>query len=247
MNKIKNNFKIFNLEINNINHDRLLYHINNSINSKSQISITGVNVSTLNLVYRNEKNFKVFSTFNILHPDGIGVFLASKFLGKGGYETRITGSDFYKELSKSIINKEWKVFFFGDEESTLEKVKIKNPNMKIVGVQNGFNYSTKELLKKINISSANILIVGLGAPKQEKWILKNKSELMVPVILSVGEGIKIFAGNKVRGFKIVRKFGLEWFIRLINNPKMYWRRYILGIPLFIFRFIKCEVIKIHDI
>jgi N-acetylglucosaminyldiphosphoundecaprenol N-acetyl-beta-D-mannosaminyltransferase len=61
---------------------------------------------------------------------------------------------------------------------------------------------------------------------------------MVNVIIAVGDGIKVFAGNKRRGPKILQKLGLEWFVRFIFEPKRLWKRYLFGIPLFIFRVIK---------
>ncbi len=238
--------KIFGLEIDSVDYNSLLGIVIMAINSRKKISITGVNVSTLNLIYNNEENFKVFSSFNVLHPDGIGIYFASKSIGDGGFSERITGSDFYPLLIERILEKKWKVFFLGDEDSTLEKIKIKHPNLNIVGFQNGFDFSTVELKTKINSSKPDILVVGMGAPKQEKWIYNNIADLDVSVVISVGEGIRVFAGNKVRGIKIIQKLGFEWFIRLINNPMMYWRRYIFGIPQFIYRFIKFEVIKNTD-
>lgn len=242
---IQNNLSIviFGLQIRRVGYTDLIQLVKNSIFSKEQIALTGINVSTLNLVYNSSKELTIFSSFDILHSDGIGIYLASKFLQDSALNRRITGSDFYNELIIEILKNKWKMFFFGDLDSTLNKVKERNPDMNISGIQNGFDYVTEDLIKKINTNGADILVVGLGAPKQERWIFKNRNRIEVPVIISVGEGIRVFAGTKIRGNKMIRQLGLEWFVRLINNPKYFWKRYLLGIPLFIFRFIRKEVMK----
>ena len=130
------------------------------------------------------------------------------------------------------------LFLFGDTDSTLELVKYSNKNLRIVGVYNGFVYSNNDLIEQINSKSPDILIVGLGCPKQERWISENKTKVNVKILLAVGDGIKVFAGTKIRGHLLFRKLGLEWFVRLINHPLLYWMRYIIGIPLFIFRVLK---------
>ncbi|MEJ2613977.1 MAG: WecB/TagA/CpsF family glycosyltransferase [Ignavibacteriaceae bacterium] len=109
------------------------------------------------------------------------------------------------------------------------------------GYQDGYNIENEKLIEKINDLLPDILIVGLGCPKQEEWIVKFKDYLNVKIILAVGDGIKVFAGTKIRGSNLFRTSGLEWFIRLITNPSRYWKRYLLGIPLFIIRVIKFKL------
>lgn len=168
----------------------------------------------------------------------MGVYASSRLLyGQQGLKQRISGSDYYALLVEHSIKNHWRLFFFGDCDNIYEGLKTKNPQLTIVGFQNGYDYDSKTLISSINGSRANILIVGLGQPKQEKWIVENRDKLEVNVIIAVGDGIKVFAGTKKRGYKIIQLLGFEWLVRLVNNPKLYWKRYILGIPLFIFRII----------
>ena len=245
MNKNLKVIKIFGLDVSCVDYPDLIQLINCSISENKQVAITGVNVNSLNLVYSSKENYNIFSNFEILHPDGFGIYFASKVLYKEEFKNRITGSDFYPILIHEIIVKNWKVFFLGDLDSTLTKVKVINSQMRIVGMQNGFDYETDSIVKVINQSNADILVVGMGSPKQECWINENRKSIRVNVLISVGEGIRVFADSKIRGYKFVQKLGFEWLARLINNPKMYWKRYLIGIPLFVFRFIYIEVIKKH--
>ncbi len=168
------------------------------------------------------KLINLFERFDFIHPDGIGVYFASKYLyKKSGLTKRFTGSDFYPFLIEQAIERNWKLFFFGDSDTTLEKIKTQNLNLNVVGIHNGYDYVNLDLVKKINISNPDILIVGLGCPKQEKWIIENYSNLNVNVIIAVGDGIKVFAGNKIRGPLVLRQLGLEWFVRLISNFKNF--------------------------
>lgn len=234
--------KIFGMAIKKLYGQEILKIIQNLISLNQKGTVSYVNANSLNLVYKDDKMKKYLSAFNILHPDGLGVFLASKFLyGKNGFAKRITGSDFYNELIYHSIKNNWSFFFLGNIEETLSKISKANPNLIIKGYCNGFNFKSAELIDKVNVSKPNILIVGLGSPKQEEWIISNKNKIDVNVIIAVGDGIKVFAGNKRRGPKILQKLGLEWFVRFIYEPKRLWKRYFIGIPIFILRVIRFKL------
>lgn len=228
--------KIFNIELLNISNSEIIEFIQKAISEQSQIVLCYANSNSLNLAYTNREFRARLSSFNLIHPDGIGVFLASKFLyGKNGFSKRITGSDFYIELMKESLKNNWSFFFFGDTDETLSKISKTNPDLFVKGFCNGFNFNNDKLIKDINTAKPDILIVGLGSPKQEDWIVTNRDNVNPKVIIAVGDGIKVFAGTKKRGTKLVRILGMEWFVRLINEPKRLWKRYLIGIPLFIFR------------
>ena len=163
--------------------------------------------------------------------------------GTKGFSNRQSGSDFYEILIKFCIKHQLKLFIFGDKDETLENIKTSYPELELVGLQNGFSFENDKILIEINKSNPDILIVGLGTPKQEEWIIQNKQLLKVNIIIAVGDGIKVFAGTKRRGPKWIQKIGLEWLIRLLFEPKRLWKRYIMGIPLFIFRVIKFKLMN----
>ncbi len=241
---MRNKLDILYVEISKVDYSDIQISIKNTFLEGKRIVITGANVSTINLALEKLKFREVLSKFNLVHPDGIGVFLASKFLyGKNGFSKRITGSDFYIELIKESLKNNWSFFFFGDTDETLSKISKANPDLYVKGFCNGFNFNNDKLIKNINTAKPDILIVGLGSPKQEDWIVTNRDNVNAKVIVAVGDGIKVFAGTKKRGTKLVRILGLEWFVRLINEPKRLWKRYIIGIPLFILRVLKYKLFK----
>ncbi len=231
---------IFKVRLCKVLYSDLINFINETINKKS-IIVTGCNVNTINILLSNKRFEKILSEFDIIHPDGIGIYLASKFLyGQKGFSSRFTGSDFYFYLINAAIKNNWSVFFFGDEEETLKLINKNTPTLNIAGFCNGFDYDNNDLILMINNSNPDILIVGLGSPKQERWIIENKKNIHSKVIIAVGDGIKVFAGIKKRGPKYIQKIGLEWFVRFLYEPKRLWKRYFIGIPLFIYRVLKLK-------
>ena len=234
--------KIFGLNINVINYDDLLNFINDTVSSGAKKYIAYANAHVLNGIYCAEEYKNFMSGFDIIYPDGIGIYFASKFIfGKTGLKKRFNGSDFYPLLASKAIEKKWKVFFFGHHNSTLEKISSHYPEINIAGINEGYDFIDEEVVKKINAASPDLLVIGLGFPKQEIWLAKNMDKINAKVSIIVGDGIKVFAGTKRRGPKILRALGLEWLYRLILYPFLYSKRYIIGNPLFLYRIFKYKL------
>lgn len=230
------------LQLAEITYLELYQKIESALMSLSKILITYTTANSLNLVYESPKTKNIFQKFDIIHPDGFGVFLASKILyGKNGFKNRFTGSDFYPILIRELMKSQSSIFFLGDTIDTLNRINVNYPALNVVGFSEGFNYNTYILLEKLNYLKPDVIIVGMGSPKQEEWIVENNEKVNARVFLAVGDGIKVFAGTKVRGPKFLQKIGMEWFVRLLENPINYWKRYILGIPLFLFRIIILKI------
>lgn len=235
---------IFGLQIDKIDFGLLLSKIYITITQKTSISIAYANANTLNNIYTNSEIKDKLNSFDIVHPDGIGIFIASRFIfGKNGFRQRMTGSDFYPILINEAIKRNWSIYFFGHDTCTLNKIKETNTNLNVAGFTQGFNYQTGKVIDDINNSRAEILVVGLGFPMQEEWIYSNRNNIMCNVIIAVGDGIRVFTGNKIRGPVFVRRIGLEWLVRFFTNPVKYWKRYIIGNPLFLYRIIKLKLSK----
>jgi N-acetylglucosaminyldiphosphoundecaprenol N-acetyl-beta-D-mannosaminyltransferase len=239
---IQQTINLFGLRIDNLNYDDLIDKISGEIRSGSHVSIAYANAHVLNGIYRNETLKNTLSSFDIIHHDGIGAYLASAFLfGKGGFKKRFSGSDFYPLLASKAVENKWKVFFFGHDNKTLDAVRAKYPEMNICGTAEGYFFKNEDLIKTINDADADLLIIGMGFPKQEQWLLMNKGKINSKVSLVVGDGIKVFAGTKIRGPKLFRILGLEWLIRLFLHPLKYFKRYVFGNPLFLYRILNIKL------
>lgn len=226
----------FGIRVDKLTYQTFLIFVEESIASKQQIVIGYANADVLNKTYLNDELKRIFGRFDLIHPDGVGIYLASKFLyGKLGFTQRITGSDFYAFLLEKSVKNNWKIFFFGHTSEILSQIGNKNPELNICGIQEGYDFKDSDVISKINKSKPDLLIIGLSSPIQEVWINKYREQIQFGVTLLVGDGIKVFAGGKKRGPVFMRKAGLEWLVRLLSDPVKNFRKYAVGIPLFIFR------------
>ena len=180
-------------------------------------------------------------------PDGVSLLWSAKFL-KTPLNGRVNGTDLFEELSAVAVRKGLKVFLLGGRPGAAEAAKktlqARHPNLQIVGTHcppYGFESQPEELASinsKIKAAAPDILFVGLGAPKQEKWIYQNYQELGVPVSLGIGVSFELVADMVQRAPLWMQKWGLEWLFRLIVEPKRLWKRYVMGNPQFMWLVIK---------
>ncbi len=191
--------------------------------------------------YRNQDFVEILNSADMLTADGIGVVYASKYLKKPISE-RAAGYDVAKLLLQKISYTDHKLYLFGGKpgvgDMAKKKMQKEYPGLNIVGVRNGYFSEDEEdeIINEINSSGADLLFVCLGAPRQEKWIYKNKDKLKVRVAMGVGGSIDVFAGTVQRAPEIFCKTGLEWFYRLAKEP---WRaKRMMDLPRFAMTVIK---------
>ncbi len=177
-------------------------------------------------------------------PDGVPILWAANFL-KTPLKGRVNGTDLFEKLCEVSASKPLKIFLLGgrpgaaDLAATL--IESHYPGLKIAGTYSPhyeFESDLEEIAvinQKIIESSPNILFVGLGSPKQEKWIYANYKQLKVPVSIAVGVSFELVSGMVKRAPSWMQRSGLEWLFRLIVEPRRLWKRYILGNPTFIWR------------
>lgn len=164
--------------------------------------------------------------------------LVSRFLGTPIQE-KISGSDLLPAFYQyNRDNPDIKIFLLGAEDGVAQKAK-EQINQKVgreivvdayspsFGFENNPE-ECQEIVERINKSGATVLAVGVGAPKQEKWIVKYRYQLRnIKIFLAIGATIDFEAGHKPRSPKWMSEAGLEWFYRLICEPKRLWKRYLV--------------------
>lgn len=180
-------------------------------------------------------------------PDGVPLLWAAKFL-KTPLKGRVNGTDLFERICELAPEKNLKIFLLGGRPGAADKaaetLRNRYPEIEIVGTHcppYGFESNQVELSlinDKIKAAAPQVLFVGLGAPKQEKWIYANYQELQVPVSLGIGVSFELVAGLVTRAPVWMQKWGLEWLFRLVMEPGRLWKRYITGNPLFVWLVIK---------
>lgn len=179
---------------------------------------------------------KILGQADLLVADGAGVVLASRILGSDLPE-KVAGFDLVKNTLLNAEKNRIKFFLFGGKpgvaEAASENILKSYPGVEIVGYRDGY-FSKEEgsgIIKQVNSSDADVLLVALGAPKQEKWIHEHKDKLNVKVCIGVGGTLDVFAGKANLAPEFFRKNGLEWLYRLYKEPWRYKR--MLDLPRFI--------------
>lgn len=190
------------------------------------------NVHTTVMAHDDAHYHTVQSEAAFVLPDGKPLSVYSRKHGFADAE-RVTGPDLMLELFKR--DNGLRHYFYGSTEETLtmlrEKLMEQYPNLKIAGMVSPPFHELSEAedaeeVRKINESGADIIWVGLGAPKQENWMYEHKDKVQ-GVMIGVGAGFDYHAGNIKRAPKWMQKMSLEWLYRLLQDPKRLFKRYLV--------------------
>ncbi len=238
---------ILNIDIANITYKDILNKIQDCISQSRYFSFSYVNAYVALKINSDNLLRDDMNKITALYPDGIGIYWASKFLyGKNGLCERINGTDLYYKILELAEQSGYKVYFFGGDEKHIDPLKVKlkglYPNLNISGIISRDISFSENILEKLNQSNSDILFLGLGTPYQEKWIATLGKKCNIPIQVSVGSGIDFLSGSYKRAPKLFRVIGLEWLFRLFLEPKRLWKRYLIGIPVFIFQVIKQKIL-----
>ena len=158
---------------------------------------------------------------------------------------RITGTDLYFFILTLADKDKLNCFFFGGSSDAVkilpETLQKKFPNLRISGILPRETEFSAETLETIKNSNSDILFIGLGTPLQEEWIASHFDSVDIPVQIAIGSGIEFISGVKKRAPEFFRNYGLEWLYRVYLEPERLWKRYVFGIPIFMFKIIVLKV------
>lgn len=227
---------ICNLLIDNITMQETLDAIEGLIAQGKPCYLTGPNVDTI-IRYQSDHEFARYYDEGVLClADGVPVLWAARFL-ETPLKEKVSGSDLVPRVCELANRCGYKLFFLGGRPGAADAAKQKLLetliNLKVVGTYAppfGFEKDEAELKRialMIKEAKPDILFVGLGAPKQEKWIKQYYQELGVPVSMGVGVTFEFIAGIVKRAPKWMQQIGLEWFWRLCMEPGRLWKRYLV--------------------
>lgn len=207
-------------------------------------SETGLHVVTINpeIILAAEKNPEleaIIKKSELIIPDSTGMELALKRQGFKSIK-KLAGIEFSETLIKRCAENNYKVAFFGATQEVIERLqeefRIKYPEINIVFARNGYfsENDMPEITDKLKELSPNLLLVALGAPRQEYIINRYREILPHTVMIGVGGSFDVWARKVNRAPVIFRMFGLEWLYRLIKQPSRFSRMFP-ALPLFILR------------
>lgn len=191
------------------------------------------NVHTTVMAYEDAEYRKIQNSAFVALPDGSPLSFVQRFRGYKD-ATQVAGPDLMPEIWSVTEHTEISHYFYGSSEETIaalrKRLEKDFPNMKIAGMESPpyrplTPEEDAEAVKRINESGADIVWVGLGAPKQERWMYEHRDRVNA-LMLGVGAGFDFHAGTVKRAPMWVRKLYLEWLYRLTQDPKRLWKRYV---------------------
>jgi N-acetylglucosaminyldiphosphoundecaprenol N-acetyl-beta-D-mannosaminyltransferase len=218
----------------------LLGYVRAAIRQPTHVSIMYVNVHCMNMRRRDDQYRGVLEHADLVYCDGTGVQLAARLHGLPVPE-RMTGADWIHDLCRLAVRDDLSLYFVAGRPGLAEEaalaLRTRYLGLRIAGTAAGYD-AGEETVRAVNAAHPDILLVGMGTPTQEKWIVANRSQLGVPVVWAVGALFEFVAGRIRRGPHWMTDHGLEWLCRLVVEPRKLWRRYLLGIPWFFWRVIR---------
>lgn len=168
----------------------------------------------------------------LLIPDGIGAVWGARLLANAEIG-RVPGAELMPAICARAAEKGFSVFLFGAQEEVNAKaadiLPARYPGLRIAGRRNGYVDADgmPALVDEINQSGADVLFIALGSPRQEEWIDQNIGSLRVKAVQGVGGTFDVIAGRVQRAPPLFRRLNLEWFYRLLREPKRLWRQRVL--------------------
>jgi N-acetylglucosaminyldiphosphoundecaprenol N-acetyl-beta-D-mannosaminyltransferase len=144
-------------------------------------------------------------------------------------------------LCKSCVESKQSLYFFGAQPGIAEQAANalckKYPGLNIAGTKHGYNKdnNAEQIIESINNSGCDILLVAMGSPVQEQWLLEHRDKLHCKTALAVGGLFDFYSGNISRSPLWLREIGMEWVWRLLQEPRNKFNRYVVGNPIFLYR------------
>jgi N-acetylglucosaminyldiphosphoundecaprenol N-acetyl-beta-D-mannosaminyltransferase len=223
----------------------LLRIVADAVRSRTPLTLFYVNAHTMNMASKKSDFRDLLGRADLVYCDGTGVRLGARILGEDLPE-RMTGADWIHDLCRTAVRERLSLYFLGSESGVADRaaalLRVRYPGLTIVGTSPGYGLSNATI-DRVNQSGADILLVGMGSPTQERWIADNRPALDPPVVWAVGALFAFASGRLPRGPRWMTEHGLEWLCRLAVEPGKLWRRYLIGNPMFVVRVIRARVVR----
>ena len=223
-------------EIHAVQYEDVLRHVDQVIAAGRSSYCVTANIDHLMKLRRDAEFRVVYSGADLVVADGVPLLWAARFLGSP-LPARVNGTALFEHIAAHAARAGYALFFLGGAGDSARRaanvLTVRYPGLQVVGVSappQGFDLDERQnstLESQIAASGAQILIVGLGAPKQEKWIAKHARAAGVNFAVGVGVSFSLVAGTIARAPAWMQRNGLEWLWRLSQEPGRLWRRYLI--------------------
>lgn len=237
--------ELMDVRIHHVVRTDLLAYLEWALATRTPSFVNGINAHAFNLAWDDADFRMILNRSDLVFVDGYGVLLGARLAGMQ-FSERLTFADWMDAFFERCIPGGWSVFWLGDTDEVGAAFEHHlaqcHPGLRFAGRHHGFfdreGAENDEVIAKINASGADVLLVGMSMPIQEKWLWRNRDKLQAIVRISSGGYARVATGIIPRGPRWMTDHGLEWLYRFLQQPGYTWRRYLLGNPLFILRLLR---------
>lgn len=235
-------FTLFGIPIDNVTEEEALQMIleNSTGHSGKPSELHYVNAHCMNVSCTDEEYRSILQQATAVFADGSGIRMAGKRFDVE-IKANVNGTDMFPRILEAFRDKGLKVFLLGAAPGIAEKTAewaIRQYGQQVIaGYHDGFFTQEQQsaLIDQINASGADLLLIAMGVPRQEKFAHEILESLTIKAVMGVGGLFDFYSGSIKRAPKWMRSLGIEWVYRLIQEPGRMWRRYIIGNILFMMR------------
>lgn len=204
------------------------------------LTLAYANAHTCNLASESPAFRRHLQQMGVVYVDGNGPRLAAWLRGRR-LPRRMTGADWIHDLCRLCVRRGYGLFLLGAADGiaslAAERLCAQHPGLKVRGTHGGYirEADLPQVLRSTAEAGADIVLVGMRSPHQERWIIEHASALGAPVVWGSGGMLDYASGSVRRAPQWMRRLGLEWLGRMLINPSQLARRYLLGLPAFLAR------------
>ena len=214
------------------------------VQMQQRASVFYANAHAINLAQSHDEFRQALNTAQVVFCDGIGVWLAARWLGHP-LPQRFTPPDWIGLLAARCAEQGYPMLLLGAQpgiaQCAAERLMHSTAGLSASAIHGYFDPhgpDNARVIDAVNASGARVLLVGMGMPRQELWIQRNRAQLNANLVLSVGALFDYLAGTVKRGPRWLTDSGFEWLTRLYYEPARLWRRYVLGNPQFLWHVLR---------
>lgn len=232
--------ELLGVKVDSINKKDLLKVVVGWAGQTRKVTISYVNAHCLNIAVKDEAYRRLLNQFDLVYSDGVGVVWAGRFL-KRRKLYKVTGRAWIGEFCRMCQEKSISLYLLGGRPGVAREAQKclqgRSPILNIVGVCDGYFHekSETEVLGELEEKKPDVLLVGMGVPRQEKWIEANRQQIPSKVCWAVGALFDYVAGVEAPVPEWMERLALEWMWRMVVDLEGKWERYLIGTPLFIGR------------
>lgn len=236
--------EILGVYVHNVSFAEALDYLKNNMDFGERTLAVTPNSEMLLYASKNQEFKNILKGSDLVVPDGAGVILASRMIGQSLKE-RVAGVDLVSSLLEAGNQRGSNFYFLGGTPEVAEKVEKKiNRDYPGLNLKTHHGYFEKEqekdIIEELKNNQFDVLFVGMGTPRQEKWLYKNLPFLNVTIGMGIGGSFDVITGEKKRAPRVMQKLYLEWLFRLAQEPARIWR--MKALPLFLIKVLKEKIL-----